>query len=446
MTTKQTSIKNTNFWEKPTESHLWGQHFCYLYETKKDFLNVIIPFIKAGLEANEFCAWVLPEFISKEEAIVELKKTVKNVSEYTSEGRLDIIKHESWYLNEDGSLKKDTEVLDNWVKKINTATERGFRGTRITGDVGWINREQWDEFNAYEELVNRKLKDVKAIAICTYPMEGRTPGEVIDIFSSHENTLVKRKEKVEHLHSAEAARLNLKVKQKEKQLKGKSIFLASTAHEMRNSLSALNNYMELIDLSEEGLGADTDSYIETMHQQVSHMKRLVNDLLDSSRYMQKKIKLDKKDTDLRKAIQNVVWAIRPSVERKNIILNINMPEAPVIVDADSLRLEQVIFNIISNAVKFTESGGTISVGCHREKEGAVIEISDTGKGIDKKFISNIFEKFAQAPNERSEDEGVGLGLYIAKFIIDLHEGKIEADSDGLGKGSTFRIILPVASG
>jgi PAS domain S-box-containing protein len=221
----------------------------------------------------------------------------------------------------------------------------------------------------------------------------------------------------------------------------KDEFLATLAHELRNPLAAISTATTVL-----GVAADDPSRVRqmaaTIERQSSQLVRLIDDLLDVTRISRGKIKLDRKAVDIAGIVGRVVEDAHPACEAKQLELQVHLPESPLMVDADAVRMSQVVNNLLENALKFTPPGGTIAASVARESGNAVIRIADTGIGIPEEHRSRIFEMFTQVedwPNQRSG--GLGIGLSLTKSIVDLHGGEVEAKSGGAGKGSEFIVRL-----
>ena len=229
----------------------------------------------------------------------------------------------------------------------------------------------------------------------------------------------------------------------------KDEFLAMLAHELRNPLAPIRTGLELIRLA-----GDTPAAVEqvrtVMQRQVAHMVRLIDDLLDVSRITAGKIQLQRQLTPLAVMINSAVEAHRDAITAGRIELDVQLPDAPVWLDVDATRFVQVVSNVVHNAVKFTGSGGTLAIRGELEPRtrGAqelVLTITDSGVGIAPEMLSRVFDLFVQGEKAAERQAGLGIGLALARRLIEMHGGSIEAHSDGPGRGSTFRIRIPVSA-
>lgn len=224
----------------------------------------------------------------------------------------------------------------------------------------------------------------------------------------------------------------------------KDAFLATLAHELRNPLAPIRNGLQIMRLAEEDPSAieRTRAIIE---RQLAQMVRLIDDLLDVSRITRGTIELRRHRMHLQDAILSAVETTRPLIDTNRHDLRITLPEEPIAMDADLTRLAQAFANVLHNAAKYTEPGGRIALVAERLGSRAVVRVVDNGIGIEPELLPRIFGLFMQAdPAQKAARGGLGVGLSLVKQLIEGHGGTITAHSEGLGRGSEFVIMLPVA--
>jgi CheY-like chemotaxis protein/two-component sensor histidine kinase len=217
-------------------------------------------------------------------------------------------------------------------------------------------------------------------------------------------------------------------------------FLAMLGHELRNPLSPIVTALYLI---RERAPHGIDRELTIIERQVAHLSRLVDDLLDVSGIAQGKIDLKREAIDVAEVIASAVEMATPLFEQRRLHVRVKMPDRPLWVYGDPVRLAQALGNVLTNAAKFSPAGRGIEIRCKRCGEQAELRVLDEGIGIRAEMLPEIFELFTQ--EHQASDRaagGLGLGLAIARSIVTLHGGTIEAASEGLGKGSTFIIRLP----
>ena len=223
----------------------------------------------------------------------------------------------------------------------------------------------------------------------------------------------------------------------------KDEFLALLAHELRNPLAPLRNGVNILNLRE-SLEPDIAWCRGVFDRQVTQLTRLVDDLLDVSRISLGKIKLQTETLELASIVQEAVETSRPLIDEHHHSLLVIVPDKPIPLRGDRARLTQVIANLLNNAAKYQNDGGSIELRIEPDHEQVTITVRDEGVGIQPDFLPAIFELFAQG--ERSPDrarDGLGIGLSLVRTVVGLHHGTVTATSPGLGRGSTFTVRLPV---
>lgn len=223
----------------------------------------------------------------------------------------------------------------------------------------------------------------------------------------------------------------------------KTQFLSMLAHELRNPMAPILSSLELLHLQAKE-NQDLQDTVQIMSRQLRQMGRLLDDLLDVSRIIHSKIKLAKKEIDLNIVATYAIETTRALKEEFRHTLSVSLPSRPVILSADPVRIEQIIVNLLNNAYKYTEPGGTIWLTVTEQNSEAVIRVKDTGIGLASHMIPKIFELFGQADNSLSRSYGgMGIGLTLVKSLVEMHDGTISVESAGPGKGSEFIVRLPI---
>lgn len=227
----------------------------------------------------------------------------------------------------------------------------------------------------------------------------------------------------------------------EKAARSKDEFLAVVSHELRTPLNAILGWTQVLK-RKAGLADSLREGLDAIDRGARAQTRLIEDLLDMSRITGGKLHLDVQTVWIRQIVEVAIETIKPEADAKNIAIRCALDESAGPIQADSQRLQQVIWNILTNAVKFTPEGGRIDVSVHRGDHSAAIRIADTGMGIDPDFLPHIFDQFRQADSSAARRfGGLGLGLAIVKQLVQLHGGSVSAHSEGKGKGTTFVVQL-----
>jgi PAS domain S-box-containing protein len=225
----------------------------------------------------------------------------------------------------------------------------------------------------------------------------------------------------------------------------KTEFLATLAHELRNPLAPISNGLQLMRLAASKPEAQEKAR-EMMERQLRQLVRLVDDLLDVARITSGKVELKKERIALQSALTAAVESSMPAITAAGHSLSVQVPDVPLEVIADPVRLCQVVSNLLNNAAKYTPAGGRITLSARQEAAQAVVCVEDTGNGIAAEALPHVFEMFTQSGRDRSRSQGgLGIGLALVRRLVELHGGSVSADSAGPGLGSRFALRLPLAA-
>jgi signal transduction histidine kinase len=258
----------------------------------------------------------------------------------------------------------------------------------------------------------------------------------VELFQLQRRTREMAEERVALARAEEARRAA------EESSRRKDEFIAMLSHELRNPLAPIRAGIEVIRRMRSAEPTVAQA-VEVMDRQVVHLVRLVEELLEVSRISQGRITLRKEPVELSKVIAHGVETTRPLIVSRNQTLDVVVPPAPVWVSGDSMRLSQVVANLLNNASKYTQERGRIEIAASADAGQATIVVRDNGTGIEPQLLPHLFELFVQG--ERSLDRsqgGLGIGLSLVRHLVELHQGRVEASSAGAGKGATFKVTLP----
>jgi signal transduction histidine kinase/ActR/RegA family two-component response regulator len=222
-------------------------------------------------------------------------------------------------------------------------------------------------------------------------------------------------------------------------------FLATASHELRTPLNAIVGWVHVLMAGAARSEEERRYAVNAIDRNAKIQTRLIEDLLDVSRMIQGRVSLHVAPMDLRAIVNAAVDTIRPAANAKEMAIEIEASDAVLPVVGDDQRLQQVIWNLLSNSVKYSPVGGKVTISARSDDGNAIVAVTDTGEGIDPSFLPHVFEPFRQG-SARTMRSGLGLGLAIVKQLVDLHGGSITAESSGGGQGAQFTLTIPLAQG
>jgi signal transduction histidine kinase len=226
--------------------------------------------------------------------------------------------------------------------------------------------------------------------------------------------------------------------------RAKDEFIATLSHELRTPLNAVLGWMQMLQtgaVSEEGRARATDA----VARNAGVLARLIDDLIDTSRITAGHLELARELVDVAAVVRAAVESVMPAVEATHVHVSLSFEPSPARVVGDPQRLQQVVWNLLSNAVRFSPTGGSIDVRVSTAGDTVLVRVADEGTGIDPSFLPYVFDRFRQAESTTTRAQtGLGLGLFIAKYLVERHGGTVRAESGGAGTGAVFTIELPAA--
>ena len=310
--------------------------------------------------------------------------------------------------------------------------------------LGWfylLNRRGADHFSESDESLAATLANHVAVAY-----------ENARLYAEAQNHTTELRMEMAVRRQAEEERAYLLIREQaaradaEAANKNKDEFLATLSHELRTPLTAILGWSHLLrtkKLSE----PETNRAVDTIERNARSQSQLIDDLLDVSRIITGKLNIDRTRVDLAKVVEGAWDVIRPLAEAKDIQFTIAVEPSPCFVLADSTRLQQIFWNLFSNAVKFTPKGGRVVVDASSLGSRVTVAVSDTGIGIKPELLPFIFDRFRQGDGSTTREHGgLGLGLAIVRHLVQLHGGTVDVESDGIECGTTFKVAFPLAIG
>ncbi len=320
--------------------------------------------------------------------------------------------------------KTDSRTAPDYKRSYEATGERAYIAVPLMREGRWV-ASLWASDDQPRQWSNEEVSLLKMVAERTWTAVEKLRAEA---------------ERERLLRSEQEAR---DAAEKANQLKDE--FLATLSHELRNPLNVILGYSELLlrmpEIEESPRLAKMG---EALKRNAQSQSQLINDLLDLSRLQRGKITLSHETVSLAAIIDSAVETVRADAAAKAIDITVNSSDQLLLVNGDRLRLQQIAWNLLNNAVKFTPAGGTIGISLGVEDESAVLTVADTGQGIDPGFLPHVFEMFRQADSSRIRKHGgMGIGLALVQQLVQLHQGTVSAESEGTGKGSRFTVRLPL---
>ena len=293
----------------------------------------------------------------------------------------------------------------------------------------------------YETVRVRKDGKLIDISLTVSPIRG-PKGDIIGASKiARDITEQLQARKALEAAAAETERL---YRQAEESSRLKEEFLATISHELRTPLSAILGWARMLRLGQLS-SENAAKALDTIERNARAQAQLVDDLLDVSRIITGKLRMDVRPSDPNSFIDAAVEAVRPAAEAKGVRVQKVIDTGAISIPGDPVRLQQVVWNLLSNAIKFTPRGGRVQIRSERVNSHLEIVVSDTGQGISPDFLPHVFDRFRQADQKTSRQHGgMGLGLAIVRHLVELHGGTVSAKSEGEGQGSTFTVMLPIS--
>ncbi len=463
-------------WSEMSQS----DHFAQFYESDAYLMNALSAFVSTGLQAGEAVV------------VVATPKHRENLEALLESGGLNVMAAiaTGQYLSLDAAelLAKfmldgapDEKRFNELLKPMLAQAAAGDRRVRIFGEMVsllWAEGK-CDDAIRLEGFWNRLQQAHPFLLFCGYPLSG-FGGQALalplrDVCATHSRVIpaesyiglasdderlrailrlqqqakslqaeIEERQRVEESLRAALAREQVARSEAETANRMKDEFLANVSHELRTPLNAIIGWSHLLRNGRLD-NATMARAVETIDRNARSQAQLIEDILDTSRIITGKLRLNKEPVDISSVINAAIDSVQLAVDSKSLQLEVTLDPSARHTIGDANRLQQVVWNLFANAIKFTPSGGRIEVKVERAGESMQIQVSDTGQGIGPDFLPYIFDRFRQADGTTTRQHGgLGLGLAIVRHLVELHGGTITAASAGQGAGSTFAIKLPLA--
>jgi C4-dicarboxylate-specific signal transduction histidine kinase len=355
----------------------WGAHFCLFYETKEDLLDTLISYCKSGLEHEEYCLWIVAEPLRIEEATDALKDAVPDLDRYLADSRVEIVSARDWFLQ--GGTFDGKRLTDAWYEKLARVSARGYPGMRVTGDTTWLTNKDWSHFCDYEDGLNEVIGNQRLAVLCTYPLAGCGAPQILDVVRTHQFVLARRYGSWDVVETAALKRAKAEIQGLNQELEQRVIertaqlmhasealreaqvdlahinrvtamgqLAASITHEVNQPLAAIVNNA---DACLNWLAANNLEEARESAALVVKDGHRASEIIDRIRALIKKAPPRKDPLGINEAIVEVITLTRSEAVKDGISVRTQLAEALPLIQGDRVQLQQVILNLILNAVQ-----------------------------------------------------------------------------------------------
>jgi C4-dicarboxylate-specific signal transduction histidine kinase len=448
----------------------WGAHFCLFYETKEDLLDTVISYCKAGLESEEYCLWIVAEPLTIEEATDVLRDAVPDLDRYLADSRVEIVSARDWFLQ--GGTFDGQRVTAACYEKLARVSARGYPGMRVTGDTTWLVKRDWRHFCNYDDGLNEVIPNQRFAALCTYPLAACGTPEILDVVRTHQFAIARRHGKWEVIETAglkrakaELTRLNAELEQRVAERTSQLMQASEALHEAQMKLAHVNRVTTMGQLAASiaheirqplaviaGSALAASRWLGTQPPNLDEAQAALgligeaghraNEFVDRIRNLIKKAPPQKDSLEINEAIREVIALTHGEVEKNRVLLQTQLAEDLPVIQGDRVQLEQVILNLVLNAVEamsgVSEGSRQLLIRTGKDASGGVlVVVQDSGPGVSPESFDRLFEAFYT-----TKPSGMGMGLSICRSIIEAHDGRLWAAPHD-GPGATFQFTLPI---
>jgi signal transduction histidine kinase len=421
----------------------WGSHIGQLFSSADDLRDLLVPYFQAGLANHEHCLWVTDAPFAADDARDALRAVVPDLALREQRGQIDIQNSGAFY-DPDQPLKP-RELVAGLMQRERDALAAGYRGLRTHGNCAWVDHAHWDDFLDYESSVQEAVRGRRMICMCGYRHEQIEPGGVVDVLDRHHlllrgqpaNRATRRRPDREVTRASSrtiigGARLDFHEDIDAVQA------IAALGHDLRNPIAAISAGATLLRRS--GLGDKERAISEAIGRSANHMAALVDDIADMARgVLGNGIALRLTHDGLEPALRHTIEELRLAYPGRAIETAISLPNP---VEVDPLYVARLLSNLLKNALIYGSQTDPVKVEIASD-DGFTVSVSNTGPQIPAEIHEGLFEPFTRGPAQ-TDQQGLGLGLFIVAEIARAHGGTIDVVSTADETRFTFRMPLKVS--
>jgi PAS domain S-box-containing protein len=399
----------------------WGTHFCQFYKTKRDLLDIIVPYFKTGLEGKEFCMWITAEPLSSSEAIKAMSKAMPDFDKYMAEGQIEIMPYDKWYLQ--GGVFDSQRVLEGWIDKLNQALAKGYSGLRLTGNTFWLERKDWESFTDYEAAVSDVIGTYKMLALCTYSLDRCTAADVIDVVRNHEFALIKREGKWELLEKSGYSITKSALLESEERFRLASAASHTLVYDVfvdTGKVIAVNGFEELLGYKMEDFTLTRHWWYGQIHpEDFQVFRRQMKKIMDTAEDYRLEYRIRHRNGDYI-FVEDVATIIRDDNGRAVHIIGAIADITKRKMAEDSLRYQANLLNNMSDAV----IGVDLHFNIQLWNKAAESVYGWAAKEVIGKPLAFILKgTFIKASRERARAEISEKGIWNGEILQNRKDGK-----------------------
>jgi signal transduction histidine kinase len=450
----------------------WGAHIALFYETKDDLLDTLVPYCRTGLERNESCLWFVAEpYLTTAEAWQALRSAVDGVDRYKADGRIEIDSANEWFARA-GSVFDGDQVAAAWYEKLASVSSIGRAGLRITGDAGWVDRNNWDALVKWEDRINDVIRNQHAVVVCSYPLAATGVLEILDAVRTHQFAFVRRRGSWEVFETAglkqakaELKRLNTELEKRVEERTREFIRASDSLREAQMHLAHVNRVTTMgqlaASISHEVMQPIASAianaqaalnFLDSKPPELSEARDALGgvvadgnracEIMSRIRDLFKKAPPRKDAVYVNETILEVIKLAHGEALKNGVSVKTQLANDLPLVRGDRVQLQQVVLNLIINAVEamigVSEGSRDLLISSDKDATGGVlVSVQDSGPRLPPDSFDRFFDAFYT-----TKIGGTGMGLSISRSIIEQHGGRIWASS-GPHQGAIVRFTLPI---